>query len=86
MKENGKEVILSEDVQENGKKVILSEDVQEKGSKEFNDKLVKIKEKVVRFKDMENEYARLHVEVRDLADDFVKQFKANKQELGKIVS
>jgi len=68
----------------NGKELVL--DVGENTSKEFNDKLSIIKHKVIKFRGLENESVKLQLEVRDLTDKFVEQFKDNKQELGKIVS
>lgn len=78
MKENMNKDFLNE------KKLVLG--LNEKESKEFHSKLDTIKEKVVKFRELENESTKLQLEARRLADEFVEKFKENKPELGKIVS
>jgi uncharacterized protein YdcH (DUF465 family) len=70
-------------MKENKKLGLITE---ENMSKEFKEKLDILKQKAARFKDLENEFANLQIDIRKLADAFVKEFGNNKQELGRIVS
>lgn len=68
----------------NGKELGLTMDNEK--LTEFNKKLNLIKERVVKFRELEKESVKLQLEARKLADSFVEEFKENKPELGKSVS
>jgi hypothetical protein len=75
---------MKENFDNNGLDIVVKSSLNNGG--EFSERLEVLKEKLVKLREVNSGYFELQKEAKELAEKFIKDFKDDKAELGKIVS